>query len=53
MALILSLFSPTGDIFCGMDWGTEKVLQQQAAVAQRLGVKLKLLTTELSDVVSD
>ena len=43
----------TGGIFCGMEWGTDRVLEQQLAVARKLGVNVKLLTTKLSDVVSN
>ena len=35
-----------------MDWGSDKVLRQQTAVAQQLGVRVKQVTSELSDVVS-
>lgn len=35
-----------------MDWGTDKVLQQQIEAASVLGLKLKLLSTELNDIVS-
>ena len=37
--------------FEGIDWGTDKVLQQQVEVGEKLGVKLKLLSTKLNDVV--
>ena len=42
----------TGAVFEGMDWGTEKVFQQQCDRAEELGISLLILHTELSDVVS-
>ena len=42
-----------GQLFKGIDWGTDKVLQQQIEAASVLGLKLKLLATELNDIVSD
>nr|XP_022296720.1 uncharacterized protein LOC111106357 [Crassostrea virginica] len=39
-----------GAVFEGMDWGTEKVFQQQCDRAEELGISLLILHTELSDV---
>lgn len=41
-----------GAVFDGIDWGTEKVFQQQCAKAKELDINLKILNTKLSDVVS-
>jgi hypothetical protein len=35
-----------------MDWGTERVLEQQMTVGKKLGLKMKLLSQSLNDVVS-
>lgn len=37
-------------LFKGIDWGTDKVLQQQIEAGSALGLKLKLLATELNDI---
>lgn len=42
-----------GAVFDGIDWGTEKVFQQQCAKAKELDINLKILNTKLSDVVSN
>ncbi|XP_062622236.1 uncharacterized protein LOC134283772 [Saccostrea cucullata] len=39
-----------GEVFEGMDWGTDKVFQQQCDKAKQLGINLLILDTQLSDV---
>lgn len=41
-----------GAVFDGIDWGTERVFQQQCAKAKEQDINLKILNTKLSDVVS-
>ena len=40
-----------GLMFQGMEWGTERVFDQQVAVADQLGVHPVVLDTTLQDVV--
>lgn len=39
-----------GAVFDGIDWGTERVFQQQCAKAKEQDINLKILNTKLSDV---
>ena len=48
---VLSFGDVVGQFFEGIDWGTDKVLQQQIETGKKLGIKLKLLSTQLNDVV--
>lgn len=47
----LTVYFFIGELFEGMDWGTERVLQQQVEAGESLGLKIKLLSQTLFDVV--
>jgi uncharacterized protein len=46
---LIGLSSPTAELFCGIPWGTDRVLAASLAVLQRLGCKAALLNP-LADI---
>jgi uncharacterized protein len=42
---LVGLRQPCPELFDGVEWGTEKVLAQTLAIAERLGLRVKLLET--------
>lgn len=42
-----------GEVFEGMDWGTDQVFVQQCEKAKQLDLNLLILDTKLSDVVRE